>query len=287
MNISFELYKIFYLVAKNASFSRAAQELCVSQSAVSQSVKTLEQRLGFPLFIRTTKSVSLTIDGELLYQHVEQAFAIISSAESKLRNHQDPFQGELVIASTDTLCKYFLLPKIKELQKDFPKIKIKIINGTSLECLRILKNAKVDFAIVNLPTDLEKKNFNVEKSYCFNDVFVASSNSDFAKNMPLASIARHPLLVLDHKSVTRQFLDSIFLKKGIVIQPEIELQNIDIILEMTKIGLGISFVPDMCVTSTSFKIINTREKIPKRKYGIISLKELPLIPVAQTFIEKL
>ena len=78
MDINYELYKVFYHVAKSLSFSDAAENLFISQSAVSQSIKTLEKRLNQPLFIRSTKRVALTKEGELLLKHIEPAINLIT-----------------------------------------------------------------------------------------------------------------------------------------------------------------------------------------------------------------
>lgn len=283
MDISTELYKVFYMVAKYKSFSQAASHLYVSQSAVSQSVKSLEERLGFPLLYRTTKEVSLTIDGEILYTHLQQAFSIIESAEHKLKTRQDEKHGQLLIAATDTLCKYYLIPIIKKLTHKYPNIQIKIINGTSVVCLDLLANAKIDFALINFPDKLDTS-FVVKKANTFRDVFITSKDSPLPDEMTLEEIAEQPLMVLDKNSVTRKFLDGIFKENNIVIQPDIQLQSVDNLIDMAEIGLGISFVPDLCIKNRKVKVISTQEDIPPRTYGLLALKQLPLTPAAKTFL---
>ena len=85
MDINYELYKVFYYVASSLSFSDASKKLFISQSAVSQSIKTLERKLGQPLFIRSTKKVQLTPAGALLLKHVEPAMNLISRGEAAFR----------------------------------------------------------------------------------------------------------------------------------------------------------------------------------------------------------
>ena len=84
MDISFELYKVFYHVASTLSFSEASRQLFISQSAVSQSVKSLEQKLGHPLFVRNTKKVELTPEGETLFRHVQPAVSLLLQGENQL-----------------------------------------------------------------------------------------------------------------------------------------------------------------------------------------------------------
>ena len=101
MDINYELYKVFYHVAKSLSFSEAAEALFISQSAVSQSIKTLEKRLNQPLFIRSTKRVALTKEGELLLKHIEPAINLITRGENQLC--ADPKSGiQLRIGASDT-----------------------------------------------------------------------------------------------------------------------------------------------------------------------------------------
>lgn len=125
------------------------------------------------------------------------------------------------------------------------------------------------------------------KKYTFNDVFVTSKDFNIKDKLTLKEIAEYPLMTLDNKSITRKFLDDLFLKNNIDINPEIELQNIDLLIDMAEMGLGISFVPDLSIKGRNLKIIYTQEKIQKREYGILSLKNIPSTPVGQTFLELL
>ena len=108
MDINLELYKVFYYVATTLSFSEASRQLFISQSAVSQSIKTLEKKLNHPLFIRSTKKVLLTPEGELLLQHVKPALQLLDEGESLLSG-DNLLKGQLRIAASDTICRYFSL----------------------------------------------------------------------------------------------------------------------------------------------------------------------------------
>lgn len=287
MNISLELYKVFYYVAKNLSFSKAAEELFVTQSAISQSIKQLENKIGFPLLLRNTKNIYLTKDGDIFFSYLEQAFAIIEKAEKNLYNRQSLEEGEITIASTDTLCIYHLLPKIKELNTLYPKFKIKIINETSKKCIKLLEKAVIDFAVVNITEDLDENIFLIQKYYEFRDVFVANKNYSFSSASSLKEVAQCPLLVLDQKSVTRYYFDRLFETINIKITPEIELQSVDLLIEMTKAGLGVAFIPDICMNGNKhdLQILNLKEEIPKRKYGIVSHIRVPLAPIGKIFVD--
>ena len=107
MDINYELYKVFFHVASSLSFSEASKQLFISQSAVSQSIKTLEKKLGQPLFIRSTKKVQLTPAGEILLKHIEPAMNLIRRGEGQLLEANTLGLGQLHIGASDTICRYF------------------------------------------------------------------------------------------------------------------------------------------------------------------------------------
>ena len=287
MNISLERYRYFHEVAKHLSFSKAASTLFVSQSAVSQAIKQLETTLGYPLFYRHKKKIMLTIDGELLYSYLKQAMSLIASAENKLVNRQDPHHGELIIASTDTLCKYFLLPKIKIFKEMYPHIKIKIYNNTSLENYELLTSAKVDLALMNFPDEIDEDVMTIQKKYTFTDTFVAAKSLNLSKIMTLQDIADETLLMLDADSVTRTHIENLYNKRHIPLNVEFEIQNVHILIEMAKAGLGVTAIPDYCLPEEELQPIKVTSYIPPRHFGILSLSNLPLTSVAKTFLEVL
>ena len=128
MDINLELYKVFYHVATSLSFSEASRQLFISQSAVSQSIKTLEKKLNHTLFIRSTKKVLLTPEGELLLQHVKPAMQMLDEGESLLSG-DNMLKGQLRIGASDTICRYFLLRYLQKFHQEFPDVRIKVKIG--------------------------------------------------------------------------------------------------------------------------------------------------------------
>ena len=118
MDISFELYKVFYYVATTLNFSEASRQLYISQSAVSQAVKALENKLGHPLFLRNTKKVTLTPEGEALLRYVEPAVNLLYNAERQI-SHAQPSEAPLRLGASDTICRYFLLPYFNAFIRSF------------------------------------------------------------------------------------------------------------------------------------------------------------------------
>lgn len=287
MDINFELYKIFYMVTKVGSFTAAAKELFITQSAVSQSIKILEENLGCQLFIRGPRSIKLTGAGELLFRHVEQAYSLFKAAEGKLLEMRSLSFGEIKIGVSDTILRYFVTPSIQKFIRDYPGIKISIINRTSPGILDSIKKGSVDLGIVTLPVndrEIETIDF-IEVE----DVFAASSRFSYLQNrsLEISELASLPLLLLEKKSSTRHNLDEFFASKGIDIKPEIELESIELLVEFARIGLGISHVLKESVSDLIEKkelfIVETVDRFPPRKLGIARLHNVPLSPAASEF----
>ncbi|NLM12498.1 MAG: LysR family transcriptional regulator [Epulopiscium sp.] len=293
MDINFELYKVFYHVASSLSFSEAAAKLFISQSAVSQSIKTLEEKLNIQLFFRNTKQVKLTKDGEILFQHIEQAYNLIKSAERTIDEIHSLEQGEVRIGASDTICKYYLMPYFKTFHRMYPKIKILVTNGTSPKCVDLLKQGSVDFIVSNLPNHYVSSSMEVKPIKPIQDVFIAGMQFKELENriVSLKELEKYPFLMLEKKTTTREFFDSMLAENNVNIIPEIELGSIDLLVEMSKIGLGITFVWKNCIKEQLKKgevfIVNIEEEIPERSLGIITHKHIPLPIGAKKFISLL
>lgn len=293
MDINFELYKVFYYVAKHLSFSAAASELYISQSAVSQGIKLLEEKLNTKLFIRSTKQVNLSPAGLLLFTHVEQAFQFLKLGERNISELHSLEQGELRIGASDTICKYYLLPYFKQFNQLYPKIKLNVTNRPSPVCTDLLTKGLVDISVINLEPEKAYHNMTVSKRKILHDVFIASSA--FAhlqnQNLTLEDIAALPLLTLEKNTTTRCFLDAIFAEENILYQPEIQLGSVDLLIELTKIGLGVAFVSREYIqqelADNHLFTLTLTTKIPPRELGIITHDCLPVPVAAQKFIELL
>ena len=177
MDINYELYKVFYHVAVTLSFSEASKQLFISQSAVSQSIKVLEKKLNQPLFIRSTKKVQLTPEGEILLKHIEPAMNLIKKGENQLLEAHTLNGGQLRIGASDTICRYYLVPYLNRFHKEFPNIHIKVINQTSIECAKFLENGQADFIVANYPNSALAGSMNTRVINEFHDVFVASRSA--------------------------------------------------------------------------------------------------------------
>ncbi len=283
MDINYELYKVFYYVASSLSFSEASKQLYISQSAVSQSIKTLEKKLEQPLFIRSTKKVQLTPAGKLLLKHIEPAMNLIQRGESQLLDTGTLGLGQLHIGASDTICRYFLVPYLKLFHQRFPSVPIKVTNATSLNCVELLEQGKVDLIITNFPNSGLNQSY-IQKTVCnFQDVFIANPSYFDLKQqeIPFEQLRQYPIIMLERKSTTSEFLHNLFLQHQLELMPEIELSSNDLLIDLARIGLGIAFVPDFCLSKDSkdLYIVKTKETLPSRQL-IAAIN--PTLPVAQS-----
>ena len=287
MDINYELYKVFYYVATSLSFSDAAGQLFISQSAVSQSIKTLEKKLDQTLFIRSTKKVQLTPEGEILLRHVEPAMNLIQRGEAQLMD-SSVSGGQIRIGASDTICRYFLVPYLKRFHKEYPGTHIKVMNATSIRCVELLETGQVDLAVVNFPNSYLGNVSSLKKIATFKDVFIA--NEAFAelkeKKLSLKQLLKYPILMLDKKSTTSEFLHNLFQQHQLDLVPEIELSSNDLLIDLASIGLGIACIPDYCLSRKpeNLFIVETKESLPQRELAIAYNSHLPVSKSVQEFL---
>ncbi len=290
MDINLERYRTFYHVVKAGSISAAAQALCISQPAVSQAVKQLERHLGGQLFFRTAKGIKLTPEGQVLFQYIEQGYALMQMAEDKFAEVLNLEAGEIRIGASDMTLRFFLLPHLESFHKLHPKVKIRVTNGPTPEVMRSLKKGLIDFGVISLPAAADKSLHIVEAAE-IQDCFVAGNRFKAISDMPLSfmELAGYPLIMLEKNTSTRNYIDALANKQGVELNPDIELATSDLIVQFAERGLGIacvvrSFAEEAIARGDLFEI-RLNEDIPPRKLGILTQKDMPLSPSARRFLE--
>lgn len=281
MEVNFELYRIFYVVANKKNITKAAEELFISQPAVSKAIKNLETSLGGKLFNRTKKGVVLTEEGKEFYNYIKSAMEYINNAQNKFNDLINLESGTIKIGVSATLTKNFLLPYLEKFNSKYPKVDIQIDTNLTKILMEKLKNGLIDVVIFNLPF---KKEIEIEVIKCqtVQDGFYASQKYIELKDKTISieQLNNYPLIMTSKNSNTRTFIDEYLGKKGIILKPNMELAGFGLVKEFTKIGLGIGyltreFITDELNNNELFEI-KTKEKIPNRSIGIAySKKNLP------------
>ena len=287
MKTKLDYYRVFYETARLGSFSAAAQQLYVSQSAISQCIQQLETDLGVQLFIRTRKGVSLTSEGKILFTKVESAISSIEQGESQLNRLRHLEAGELKIAAGDTITKHFLLQYLERFHVLYPDIRIEMANSYSSQMVALVKEGNADLAFVNMP--LKDDELVIEPCYEINDIFVCGADFKQRSSYSWEEVADLPLILLEKNSSSRRFLDKTFGKKGISLNPQIEMAAHDLLIRFASIHLGVSCVIEQFSGEELQKgIINKLvldPPLPKRSIGCAYLKNAPLSYAAKAFID--
>ncbi len=278
--VNLELYRVFYTVAKCGSLTKAASELYISQPAVSQSIKQLEQQLGVRLFNRTHRGMELSAHGgKQIYAEVERALNLLDEAENRISEMNTSATGAIRIGASDTVFEYFLADKIVDFHERFPAVKIDLLAGFTPDTIEKLKANKCDVAFVNLPID-EDPDFQLYGNCMrLNDIFVTSEKYSELTNtvVSLETLRNYPLIVMDPDTVARRSMDGFLQSVGVELQPSIEVGSWDLMKRLVIRGMGVGVIPRQYVESsladgTLFEI-KTDPDLPARSVGMLLPKQ--------------
>ena len=289
MAVKLELYRVFLAVAEKGSISAAAQELYISQPAVSQSIRQLEEQLQIRLFSRSSRGVVLTHEGQLLLEYVRRGLGLLESGEEKLSQVRELLAGELTIGASDTVTKTYLLPKLEAFHKAYPDIRIRILNGTTRMVLDFLRAGQVDVAFASEAQD--ESVYAVRHCLDTHMIFVASPEypCDFARAYSVEEMAAFPLILLERKASSRLYLERFFRERGVEIEPEIELGSHNLLISLARIGLGVACVTEEFSRSGLSRGVilplKTAFTIPKREVVMCTLRAVPPTAAAARFMD--
>ena len=269
---SLELYRVFIAVYECGSFSEAAKRLFVTQSAVSQSVKQLENHLGVQLFVRGPRSVRPSAEAMALYPMIAPAMSSIGEAEERIERLRRLNEGSLRVGAADTVARHFLLPYLRSWHEEHPGVLLEVINRTSGELLSLLAAGKLDVAFVSSP--VTDGRFSVKECLTLHDVFVAGPAYEELRGRTVSrrELCEYPLIMLEGLSNTRQSADEEFKRSGIVLKPAIDLCSHDLMVDFARINLGIS-----CVTREFTELddglfeLSLSEPLPPRQLSLVWL----------------
>jgi DNA-binding transcriptional LysR family regulator len=288
MDINLDLYKIFYTVAKHKHMTKASEELHISQPAISQSIKKLEDQLGGTLFIRSNKGMELTSEGEMFFEHIKGALELINNAENEFSSFKSLDKGEIKIGCSSTLTKLILLEATKEFHKDYPGINITIVNDLTSNLINSLKLGKLDIVIFN-ESNIKETNLTLEKIKELKQGFIYNPSYYKDNIKTLNDLNNYPLILQKEESNSRKLLDYITMQKGVKLIPSMEVVSQDLITEFTNIGLGIGFaIIDLAKTNhPNLEELYINKYIPNINVYLASNKTISLTFASKKFIKYL
>lgn len=288
MNVDLELYRVFYVVAKNKHMTKASEELHISQPAISQSIKKLEEQLGGILFLRSNKGMQLTEEGKMFYEYVKGALTLINNAENEFTSFKNLSKGEIKIGCSTTLTKLILIDVLKKFHKEYPNININITNDLTSNLIKNLKIGKLDFVIFN-ESNVKENSLYLEKIKELKQGFIY--NPEFYKDdiTNFEDLNNLPLILQKGESNSRKLLDYIALKNNVKLIPKMEVVSQELITEFTNIGLGVGFaIIDLAKRNyKNLKELKINKKIPDINIYLATNNSLSLTFASKKFIEYL
>ncbi len=292
MNINLEYYKIFYHVATELSITGAAKKLCISQPAVSQAMKQLEQGLGIQLLTRRAKGVSLTRAGTLLFSYVGEGYETILTGEKQLEKMMNLEYGEVRIGASDMTLQFYLLPYLERFHQLYPEIKVTVTNAPTPQTIDHLNQGRIDFGVVTMPVEVDS-HFDVFQVRKIQDVFVAGDKFRELEHKVLDYnvLAELPLICLEGKTSTRTYVEQYLHTMDIEVKPEFELATSDMIVQFASRNLGIGCVVEdfarRQLEDGSLFELQFNEKLPGRDMCLIFDKRATMSVAASKLKELL
>ena len=265
MDVNFELYKVFYVVANNKSISKGAEELMISQPAVTQSIKMLEGQLGVTLFVRSMKGVILTDEGNELYKYVKEGMSYFVNGYNTVSSLKNLNSGVLKIGASTSVTEHFLMPFLKEFHRLYPNVEVKIVNLLTEVLIKELRNGNVDIVIGS--------NNNIDKDLDFhviseiNDIFVSNKKI----KLDVDELFKEKIIIQTAPSVSRNSFNEVIKKNNINFTPYMEVVSHHLVTELVKTGMGIGVVTKEYVLedlkNNNLYEVDVNFLLPTRKLG--------------------
>lgn len=278
MNVNLELYKAFYYVGKNKSISKAADELMISQPAISRSIKTLEGQLNVNLFIRKRDGVELSEAGLLIFDKVKNAIMLIENAENEISSFKKLDFGYINIGASKTILHEFLMKYITEFHKEFPNIVIRVYTDKTSLLIKKSKIGLIDIIFTNLD-DNDYSDFENVRLIKINDCLAVNESYSNLKDKVISNneLEELPFILLTKGATSRNIFDNVCNKNGIRINPIMEFGSNSLVKEFTLSGFGVGllteeFIKDEIKSGKLIKL-NTKLNLGSKYIGMLYTKD--------------
>ncbi|MDE5965040.1 MAG: LysR family transcriptional regulator, partial [Eubacterium sp.] len=234
----------FIQVAEQGSFTKAAEKLGYTQSAVSFQIKQLEENLNTVLFERINHSIKLTPKGRDILNLAHRMIALAGDIE-KTANDTNEISGTIRIAMADSLCHFIFWDNFSSFHKLYPNIKLKVISTSTEEMFRLAKQNDIDL-VFTLDKHIYDTNYIIFKEHEINTSLIAASKSTLTlkDEMSLNEIKNIPMILTEKGMSYRRILEEYAAKKSVELDPLLEIGDTDLICHLVEQDAGISFLPD-------------------------------------------
>lgn len=280
--------RAFAALARTGSFTLAAKELFLSQSAVSHSMKALETDVGCRLFDRVGKKVLLTQAGEALLHHTGKILQEMAAARVGLEQLGKWGVGRLRIGASPTACQYILPAVLREFKESFPKCRIAIEPGDTLEAIESVRNNRIDLAVTLEPRNEDQFEFHP----LFTDelTFLVGAMHQWARegHVVRSEIPKQSYVLYNKNSYTFRMVRDYFNQEDMVLNTVIELGSMEAIKELVKLGLGVGilapWIAQKELQEKSLVALPLGRRKMKRNWGVIHWRGRRLSLAEETFL---
>ena len=286
--ITYDYYRIFYFVAQYHSFTKAAEILKNNQPNITRCMNNLESELGCKLFIRSHQGVTLTAEGEKVYERVAVAYEQLRTVEEELALERSLESGLITIGASETALRLMLLSRLEHFHTRYPHVRLRISNHSTPQALQAVKNGEVDFAVITTPAE-EESGLKMVELKPFYEVLVGGRTFTAlaSQTLSLKELAGYPLICLNEESMTRSFYRQFFLEHDAVLKPDTEAATTDQMLTLVKSELGLAFMPEPMaaplLASGELVQLHLQEIIPSRSICLVYDHHRPLNTAARKF----
>jgi len=240
--LNFNQLRIFYHTAKHLNYTAAANELFITQPAVTFQVKSFEEYCNLKLFKKKGRKVYLTDEGKTLYEYAERIFKFEKEIENVIDEMRELKRGVLRLGTTKAYARYFMPLMITTFHKNYPNIKIQLNEGGSAEMIYSLADFKIEVAVIAKAIDHAEVNFipfSKEEM-----VLIVAPDHHLVKKKPVAfkELAKEPFIMKETGSGTRKLVDELFVRAGCTPDILMETSNTEFIKQLVQRGEGVSFL---------------------------------------------
>lgn len=286
-----ESFRVFRDLVETRSFSRSASLNGITQSAVSQQLRSIEQRLRVPLLERTSKQFALTREGQLLYEASREIIGYYQRFQHQLEEMRNIISGTIRLVAVPSLGLHELPPYIKEFLRAFPQVKIQVDYRRSNEVYESVAAGDADVGFVAFPSP--RKGLKVETFKKDTLHIICAPGHPLLKKGPinLPDLAQSKIISLAPEMPTRQGLDRILATRGLKFQPMMEFDNVETLKQAVEINAGIAFLPTSAISTELAKgsLVILPHQGPEiiRPLGIVSRSSRMVSPAVKRLLKAL
>jgi len=287
-NINLNSLKIFLEVASSSSFLEAANKLYISQPAISKSISKLEEDLSVKLFYRANKGILLTPSGEVLLRYLKESKDLLQACERVLLSMNDTEEGTIIIGIQSHIVRNYLMKRIEHFRQIHPNIKIKLIDLSTAELLKLLEKRSVDFVIDSSPIENIYKNIKIQQICNLETSFIKSSKNT-SNIKKLKDLENECMILPVERSSLRKSLNAILKESDVKIVPKLEFETEELIIDAVRRNIGVGYVVkdavNYLVQEKLVDYIDLKSKLPELEINLIYVENY-ITKLAEIFIKE-